>query len=235
MRLDPSGARVVQRRWPVAHFATVVEARGRRGLGVVLTGTAAEAGLTRAVVAAVLLSCLDLARHTSFGGVATLLVGARLLVCNDTGISHLATALHVAYVVVYTGDNPARWAPLDGRLHRVQCHAQGVDPDDVLAQPGDLRHRMLLVTAAHSRDCPGISSEDQLPAGPVESFPDAPLAADPGTLPAHRLGENARKKSARFSVTRFAHDWEETFAIVTGRPVAAPVRSAKAVAVGGVV
>jgi ADP-heptose:LPS heptosyltransferase len=135
------GASVPQRRWPLDHFAAVAEVLGSRGLGVVLTGTAAEAGLTGALAAALPFSCLDLAGRTSLGGLAALLSGARLLVCNDTGVSHLAAALRVPSVVISTGDNPARWAPIDGRLHRVLCRAEGVPPGAVLAQTDDLLDR----------------------------------------------------------------------------------------------
>jgi hypothetical protein len=44
------------------------------------------------------------------------------------------------------------------------------------------------------------------------------LLADPGE--ARRLGENARRLALeRFSIDRFARDWEDAFATVTGRPV----------------
>jgi ADP-heptose:LPS heptosyltransferase len=133
------GASTPARRWPPGHFADVAAALAGRGLRVVLTGTAAEASLTRAVAAALSWwPCLDLAGRTTLGGVAALLAGARLLVCNDTGVSHLAAALCVPSVVVSTDDNPARWAPTDGRLHRVLCRAGGVGPDEVLAAAEDL-------------------------------------------------------------------------------------------------
>jgi glycosyltransferase involved in cell wall biosynthesis len=44
------------------------------------------------------------------------------------------------------------------------------------------------------------------------------LLADPGE--ARRLGENARRSaSERFSIDRFARDWEDAFATAAGRPV----------------
>jgi ADP-heptose:LPS heptosyltransferase len=132
------GASVPQRRWPVQHFATVAEALGSRGLRVVLTGSTAEAGLTGALAAALPFPCLDLAGCTSLGGLAALLSGSRLLVSNDTGVSHLAAGLRVPSVVVSTGNNPARWAPANGGLHRVLCRADGVPPGAVLAQADDL-------------------------------------------------------------------------------------------------
>jgi ornithine decarboxylase len=105
-----------------------------QGLRVVLTGTAAETDLTRAVAAELGDGCLDLAGRTDLGALAALLAGCRLLVCNDTGVSHLADALRAPSVVVSTGDNPARWAPVDGRLHRVLCHPAGVRTEEVIAE-----------------------------------------------------------------------------------------------------
>jgi ADP-heptose:LPS heptosyltransferase len=128
------GASVPERRWPVAHFAAVAARLAARELAIVLTGTAGEAGLTRAVAEASGPFCLDLAGKTDLGAVAALFQGARLLVCNDTGVSHLAVALGVPSVVISTGDNPERWAPIDRERHRVLCKAEGVRPDEVIAE-----------------------------------------------------------------------------------------------------
>src|SRR5262249_26356518 len=117
----------------------VARALAAGGARVVLTGTAGEAELTRAVARAAAVPCVDLAGRTSLGALGALLDRARLLVCNDTGVSHLAAALRVPSVVVSTGDNPSRWAPVDARRHRVLSRPAGVvDPREVLDQAAEL-------------------------------------------------------------------------------------------------
>ncbi len=135
------GASAPERRWPVEYFAAVAAALARSGLRVVLTGVAREAALTRAVGRRLAEPPLDLAGWTDLGTAAALLEGARLLVCNDTGVSHLAAALGTPSVVVSTGDNPARWAPADATRHRVLCDAAGVRPEEVLVEAGRLLGR----------------------------------------------------------------------------------------------
>ena len=121
-----AGAQLASRRWPAGRFAQVADWLATRGLRVVLTGTVGEAPLTRAVCAGLGASArertLDLTGRTDLGALAALIDGARLVVCNDTGVSHLAAALGTPSVVVASGSDPGRWAPLDHGRHRVLAH-----------------------------------------------------------------------------------------------------------------
>lgn len=113
------GASTHNRRWAMKHFVTVADALIKRGLRVVITGSANELPLTRTIARAMHAGqAIDLAGQTSLGSLAIVLKRAALLVCNDTGISHLAAALCVPSVVIFCGSDPARWAPLDRSLHR---------------------------------------------------------------------------------------------------------------------
>lgn len=160
------GARLQSRRWGVERFACVADALASLGLRVVLTGSTEEVGLTRAVAQAMHSPSLDLAGGTSLGGVVALLNRARLLICNDTGVSHIAAALRLPSIVVCCGSDPARWAPLDRELHRVVYHpiecrpcaypdcpighpcASEVDPEAVIEQAMDLIERAPLCAGA---------------------------------------------------------------------------------------
>ncbi len=122
------GARLPSRRWPPERFAAVADVLAARGLDVVLTGSAGEAPLTREVAARMHAPALDLAGATSLGALAALLEGARLLVSNDTGVSHVAAALRVPSVVVVTASDPERWAPLDRELHRAVVRLDAPEP-----------------------------------------------------------------------------------------------------------
>lgn len=105
------------KRWPPGEFAAVGRDLVACGLRVAVTGVAAEADLTAEVAHAVGAGAVDLGGACSLGAVAALLSRSRLLLCNDTGVSHLAAALSVPSVVVMPWSDPARWAPLDRVLH----------------------------------------------------------------------------------------------------------------------
>jgi ADP-heptose:LPS heptosyltransferase len=134
------GASVPERRWPAERFAAVGRALAGQGFRVVLTGSHGERGLTASVAAAIGGEVLDLAGQTDLGSLGALLSRARLLVCNDTGISHIADGLRLPSVVLSTGNNPERWAPRDGRRHRVLCCDEGISPEDVLAEAAEVLH-----------------------------------------------------------------------------------------------
>jgi ADP-heptose:LPS heptosyltransferase len=122
------GSQLPSRRWPPERFAQVGDVLAKNGLQVVLTGTRAESQIVNCVRAAMRAPALDLAGLTSLGGLATLVARARLVVANDTGVSHIAAALKAQSVIVASGSDPRRWAPLDRRLHRVLYHPTDCRP-----------------------------------------------------------------------------------------------------------
>jgi ADP-heptose:LPS heptosyltransferase len=132
------GARAEWRRWPPEKFAAVADELSKRGLRVVITGSAEERELAEKVQASMSWDAHDFTGRTDLGSLAALLSGARLLICNDTGVSHLAAALRVPSVVVFWTTDLAGWPPLDRQLHRSVCRISGVSPEDVLAHAESL-------------------------------------------------------------------------------------------------
>jgi ADP-heptose:LPS heptosyltransferase len=116
------GSQLPSRRWPAERFAEVGDELAAEGLQIVLTGSARESTLTKRVRQAMREPAIDLAGETTLGALAAVIARARLLVSNDTGVSHIAAALRTPSVIVACGSDPKRWAPLDAELHRVLYH-----------------------------------------------------------------------------------------------------------------
>ncbi|MFP3901229.1 MAG: glycosyltransferase family 9 protein [Acidimicrobiia bacterium] len=112
------GATRPANRWPVERFAAAADHLAGRGYRVVLTGTADERGLARAVARAMRAPAVDLSGRTGIGTLAALLGRASIALSNDTGAAHVAAATGTPSVVLFAPDgDPDRWAPLDRDLH----------------------------------------------------------------------------------------------------------------------
>ncbi len=124
------GASDASRRWSPKFFASVADALSVRGFDIVLTGTEGEVNIANQVAQAMHTRAVNLAGKTKLGALAALLSRARLLVSNDTGVSHLADALHVPSVVIFITSDPKRWAPMDRALHRAVGRPVDLVEDD---------------------------------------------------------------------------------------------------------
>ncbi|OZI56115.1 glycosyltransferase family 9 protein [Bordetella genomosp. 4] len=113
------GARLASRRWPLARFADLARGLHQDGWQIALTGTTGESAMTTELQQLAQVPLTDLSGLTNLGSLAALVRASRLLVCNDTGISHVAAAMQAPSVVVACGSDTRRWAPLNRRRHRV--------------------------------------------------------------------------------------------------------------------
>lgn len=168
-----AGAQLPSRRWGAERFAAVADAIDAAGRDVVLTGSASEVGLAANVLQHMRSPATNLAGHTSLGELGALIDGAEAIVCNDTGVSHIAAALQCPSVVVSSGADVARWAPLDAKLHRVLWQAIACRPCAHAACP--IGHPCAAaITPAHvaaalpirfglGRRSPATSSEERAP------------------------------------------------------------------------
>jgi ADP-heptose:LPS heptosyltransferase len=141
------GARKRDKCWPPRQFAEVGDRLAAEfGLVPVLTGSASEADLTAEVAAHMHHKPVNAAAPISIGAMAVLMLKAKLLLCNDTGVSHIAAGLKLKSVVVFSKADIARWAPLDRHSHRCIW-----DPDAQRAAVVLQHARALLSGTAPSR------------------------------------------------------------------------------------
>ncbi|SFK39686.1 ADP-heptose:LPS heptosyltransferase [Amycolatopsis sacchari] len=136
------GAAYGSRRWPADRFAAVARALAAEGRQVVVTGSAGEAELARAVATgAGLGEEAVLAGRTSVLEFAALVAGASLVICGDTGAGHLATAYGTPSVLLFGPVTPAQWGPPPGTggRHAVLWRGSFADPFADEPDPGLLR------------------------------------------------------------------------------------------------
>jgi ADP-heptose:LPS heptosyltransferase len=131
------GGRGIHRRWPAEQFARVADALAEKGWRIIVTGTVEEQPLVETMERAMSSTPVNLMGRTDLGGLAMLLNRARLLVTNDTGVSHMAVAFRLPSVVISTGSDPIRWGPLDRCRHRLLL-SQTATVDSVLDEVQDL-------------------------------------------------------------------------------------------------
>jgi ADP-heptose:LPS heptosyltransferase len=123
------GASSPARQWPVDRWVAVVRALCAEGHHVVVTGTPAEADLCAPLAAA---GAEDLCGRLALPDLVRTVATARLLLCGDTGVAHVATAYATPSVLLFGPTPPSTWGPrLDPELHAVLWHGSDGDP------PGD--------------------------------------------------------------------------------------------------
>jgi ADP-heptose:LPS heptosyltransferase len=134
--------------WSAECFGPVGRAINDRGLRVIVTGVAAETRLA-AEIAAGASDAVNLAGRTELGTLAAVISGASIVVCNDTGVSHLAAAAGTPSVVIGRRSLEKRWAPLDCLRHVYLCH----EPDTARpVTPGQvIRHVQVLLARSRQR------------------------------------------------------------------------------------
>jgi ADP-heptose:LPS heptosyltransferase len=124
------GASAPARRWPPERWAAVARSAPAP---VVVTAGPGERPLARVVA--------DRAGAELFEGdlrrLAALVAGAARVLCADTGVAHLATALGTPSVVLFGPTSPARWGPPAERpQHRVLWRGGQGDPNAPEPHPG---------------------------------------------------------------------------------------------------
>jgi len=125
------GARDPRRRWPAENFAHVADVLAQNGYDIVLTGSEDERDLLSYITSIVHVPVVNLVErfgNVDIGTLGYLISKSAGLLSNDTGVSHVASALGTRSVIIFSEFSfPHRWAPLDTDLHTVILPDQSSD------------------------------------------------------------------------------------------------------------
>ena len=109
--LIPGSENNPAKRWPIAHWRTLIAALPDERF--VLFGTAGDAPIAAAIAAEFPAGRIEnLAGKTDLAAYAERLAGCRSLITNDTGGMHLANALGVPLIALFGPTNPVRTGPV---------------------------------------------------------------------------------------------------------------------------
>jgi len=122
------------KRWPTAHFAELARALYQRGHTVWLFGSPKDRAIGDEIVAQAPGACTNLCGQTGLDQAIDLLALAEVVVCNDSGLMHVAAAVGRPLVALYGSSSPGFTPPL--------------------ADQADILSRQLECSPCFKRECP---------------------------------------------------------------------------------
>jgi heptosyltransferase-2 len=112
LALCPGAEYGVAKRWPAKHYAAVAQHYARQGWSIWLFGVERDQAITAQIQELTDYACTDLAGKTTLGEAVDLLSLATAVVCNDSGLMHIAAALQKPLVAIYGSSSPSFTPPL---------------------------------------------------------------------------------------------------------------------------
>ncbi len=110
------------KRWPSRHFAALAAALDSRGYQVWLFGSAKDQDIGEEIGRLAQGKALNLCGKTGLDEAIDLMALARLAVCNDSGLMHVAAALHIPLVALYGSSSPDFTPPLSDHAEIVNLN-----------------------------------------------------------------------------------------------------------------
>ncbi|MDD2883647.1 MAG: lipopolysaccharide heptosyltransferase II [Dechloromonas sp.] len=103
------------KRWPAAHFARLAQLLAADGYAIWLFGSAKDHGVAEQIASAAPGLTHNLCGSTRLDQAIDLLALADLVVCNDSGLMHVAAALNRPLVALYGSSSPGFTPPLSAQ------------------------------------------------------------------------------------------------------------------------
>lgn len=118
--------------WPLEHFAAMAQKLSEQfNFSILATGSSSEKELTGKLSTLTKVPVLDLAGKTTLPQLTAILKSAAVVISNDTGPGHIASALNVPVVLIFGRSNPTRVAPYGkpNCVVAVEPNSRGFAPD----------------------------------------------------------------------------------------------------------
>lgn len=110
------------KRWPQRHFAALAKMLSARGYQVWLFGSAKDRQIGDEISQLADGCALNLCGKTGLDEAIDLMALASLAVCNDSGLMHVAAALHIPLVALYGSSSPDFTPPLSDQAEIVSLN-----------------------------------------------------------------------------------------------------------------
>lgn len=126
------GAKLEPNRWPAERFVEVGNTLTARGCRIVVLGGSSDASMCERIAKTIGRGAASLAGKTTVRESCEVLARCAMLICNDSGVQHLAAAVGTPCVSLFTRrEFPGMWWP-HGPQHqvlikRVECHTCFLD------------------------------------------------------------------------------------------------------------
>jgi heptosyltransferase-2 len=114
------------KRWPARHFATLANELAARGYAIWLLGSAKDQAVGEEIIAlaAPATPIRNLCGNTSLTQAIDLIASAEFVVCNDSGLMHVAAALGRPLIAVYGSSSPGFTPPLSAHARIINLQLE---------------------------------------------------------------------------------------------------------------
>ncbi len=110
------------KRWPEQHFATLAKKCYQAGLAVWLFGSKKDEPIAQTINQLCDNICIDLCGKTTLDQAIDLIALTQLVVCNDSGLMHVAAALDRPIIALYGSSSPDFTPPLSDKAKVLNLH-----------------------------------------------------------------------------------------------------------------